>query len=177
VRLLLMSLIFLLACERQTPTRNTAAVTTDSPDLVSWASEHEISVDGMLRAKIWAGYTAKFNRESVFYFSDSLHVDFYNEFGQHQSELFADSGLVDERTEDLRVWSNVRVISDSGIVLLAEELKWDNQRQRIYSDTAVTFLSARDTLLGDSFESDPNLTNYRIVNPRGRGESQGLRLD
>ena len=94
-------------------------------------------------------------------------MDFYDEFGNHQSELFADSGRYFEKTNDLMAWSNVIVVSDSGVVLETEVLKWDNRRQKIHSVGEVIFFTLSDTLFGDYFESDPDLQNYQISNPRG----------
>jgi hypothetical protein len=62
---------------------------------------------------------------------------------------------------------NVIVVSDSGIVLETEELKWKNQEQKIVSDVEVIFTSETEKLIGDSFISDPDLKNYEIKNARG----------
>ncbi|RMF59949.1 MAG: hypothetical protein D6748_05160, partial [Calditrichaeota bacterium] len=56
---------------------------------------------------------------------------------------------------------------DSGIVLETEELHWDNNKQKIISQVPVKITTKTDTLLGDSFISDPDLKNYTIHNARG----------
>ncbi|MCB0299574.1 MAG: LPS export ABC transporter periplasmic protein LptC, partial [Calditrichaeota bacterium] len=90
-----------------------------------------------------------------------------NREGQHNSVLTAQEGVVDNQTENLRAMGNVIVISDSGVVLETEELLWDNQKQKIISDVPVKFTTDEDTLVGDSFISDPELVNYEIRNARG----------
>jgi len=43
----------------------------------------------------------------------------------------------------------------------------DNGKQKIISDVQVRFTSPEDTLVGESFISDPDLTNYEIRNAKG----------
>jgi LPS export ABC transporter protein LptC len=98
---------------------------------------------------------------------DSIHADFFNQQGEHSSVLTARQGVVDNNTRNLTAIGNVVVVSDSGIVLETEELMWDNQRQKVISEVTVKFTTAIDTLIGDSFISDPDLVNYEIRNARG----------
>ena len=160
-------LLFFTSCNNENNTASYPKANKDLPDQESWAATFEVTVMGIPRAVIWSGYTAKYNKRMTIDFSDSIHVDFYDEFGMHQSELFSDSGRVFNKTNDLEVWSNVLVVSDSGVVLKTELLKWNNAKQKIYTDREVAFYTATDTLFGDYFESDPDLKNYQITNPRG----------
>lgn len=164
---LLILLLSVISCQRDDPASIQPKENILQADQESWGASFEISVDGITRAIIWSGFTAKFNRLQKINMSDSIHVDFFDQFGTHQSVLIADSGTVYEKRNDLKVWKNVSVISDSGIVLKTELLKWDNRRQRIYTDRKVIFYSEKDTLYGDGFESDAGLQNYEISNPRG----------
>ena len=68
-------------------------------------------------------------------------------------------------------YGNVVVVSDSGVTLYTDTLKWDNKEQKIYSEIPVKITTQdHDTLYGDSFKSDPNLDNYEILNPRGKSK-------
>ncbi|MCB0263061.1 MAG: LPS export ABC transporter periplasmic protein LptC [Calditrichia bacterium] len=137
------------------------------PDQESWGSIIVISKEGRRFARVWSGYVAVYNKQNQTILKDSIHVDFYNREGQHNSVLTAHEGVVDNQTENLRAMGNVIVISDSGVVLETEELLWDNQKQKIISDVPVKFTTDEDTLVGDSFISDPELVNYEIRNARG----------
>jgi hypothetical protein len=75
--------------------------------------------------------------------------------------------VVHNQTNDLTAYGNVVVVSDSGIVLQTEVLFWDNEKQKIISEVPVRFTTKDDTLIGDSFVSNPDLTNYEIRNARG----------
>lgn len=137
------------------------------PDQESWESTITITKDGKRFAEVWAGYIAFYNNEKITILKDSLHADFYDKNGQHNSTLTADSGTVHNQTNDLNAYGNVVVVSDSGVVLETEILYWSNQKQKIISDVPVRFTTSEDTLIGDSFVSNPDLTNYEIRNARG----------
>ncbi len=146
---------------------NAALDQSQIPDQESWHSTFILTRDGKKFAEVWAGYVAFYNTQGKTYLKDSIHADLYNREGIHNSVLTADSGVVFNQTNDLIAYSNVVVRSDSGIVLETEKLRWDNGKQKIISDVAVRFTSQEDTLVGDSFISDPDLTNYEIRNAKG----------
>lgn len=137
------------------------------PDQESWNSTITITQNGEPVAEVWAGYIALYKDRNLAILTDSIHVDFYDENGVHNSVLTADSGIVHNRTNDLSAGGNVVVVSDSGVVLKTEQLRWDSKKQKIISEVPVRFTTQEDTLIGDSFVSDPDLKNYEIRNARG----------
>ncbi|GAB4374680.1 MAG: LPS export ABC transporter periplasmic protein LptC [Calditrichia bacterium] len=137
------------------------------PDQESWNSTIIITQDARKVAEVWAGYIAVYNEKNIAVLKDSIHIDFFDKNGLHNSVLTADSGVVYNETNDLEAIGNVQVFSDSGIVLETERLNWDNNRQKIVSHVPVRFTTKEDTLIGDSFISDPDLKNYEIRNARG----------
>ncbi len=168
VGVILFLLLLLAGCSKvdeNQPTGSKAAA--DVPDQESWQSVITITNDGKRVAEVWAGYIALYNEKQITLLKDSIHIDFYDREGKHNSVLTADSGIVYNKTNDLVAEGHVVVISDSGIVLQTEQLRWDNRKQKIISDVPVRFTTATDTLMGDSFISDPDLRNYEIRNARG----------
>jgi len=160
--------IFLSGCTKID--ENTPVESVDKknfPDQESWKSEITITKDGKRFAQIWAGYIAFYNEKKITVLTDSVHADFYDKDGEHNSTLTADSSVVHNQTNDLTAYRNVVVVSDSGIVLQTEVLFWDNEKQKIISEVPVRFTTKDDTLIGDSFISNPDLTNYEIKNARG----------
>ena len=167
----LFSLILLLslfsACEKSEQAYVGRGTNHEIPDQESWGNNFEVTIEGKPRAVIWSGYYAKYGRKRYMLFADSIHIDFYDVKGVHQSELFADSGKYFEKNNDIYAWGNVHVVSDSGIILQTQKLHWDNRRQKIISNTECKFYTVNDTLYGDYFESNPDLTDYTLKNPRG----------
>ena len=137
------------------------------PDQESWQSTITITQDGKKFAEVWAGYISFFNAKGMTFLKDSIHADFFDRDGSHNSILTADSGVVFNQTNNLIAYGEVVVVSDSGIVLETRELRWDNEKQKIISNVPVRFTTLDDTLVGDTFISDPDLTNYEIRNARG----------
>lgn len=161
-------LIFWTGCSKIDEPGETVAKTNQKiPDQESWGSTIDITRDGKPVARVWAGYIAFYQETQEVILRDSIHADFFDSEGNHNSYLIADSGRIDQKTNNLTTWGRVKVVSDSGIVLLTEELKWENARQKIVCDVPVQFTTDTDTLYGDSFISDPDLKNYEIKNTRG----------
>jgi len=152
--------------EEETPP-TTPATKREYPDQESWESTIIITRDGRKVAEVWAGYIAYYKKKQQTLLKDSIHVVFYDRQGHHSSVLTAREGIVYHRTNNLLARGSVVVVSDSGIVLQTEELRWDNRRQKIISHVPVIFTTQTDTIEGDSFISDPDLNHYEIRNPRG----------
>ena len=138
-----------------------------APDQESWESVITITREGRRTAEIWAGYIALYKKKNLTFLRDSIHVDFYNRAGNHNSVLTADEGEVDNKTDNLKATGNVVVVSDSGIILETEALLWDSKQQKIISEVPVKFTTLTDTLVGESFVSDPELKHYELRNARG----------
>src|SRR6056297_3138385 len=93
------------------------------PDQESWESHIIISRSGEKSADIYAEYLAKYSDSRNYYISDSMRVDFY-ENGQHSSFIVADSGVINERSENIIALGNVMISSDSGFVAYTDQLYW-----------------------------------------------------
>ena len=159
------------ACSNLDEDVNSTAPEADGkeyPDQESWKASITITKDGTRVAEIWAGYIANFLKRNETVLKDSIHVDFYNKKGERTSELTAEEGIVENTSRNMVARGNVVVVSKDGEILLTELLNWDNARQKIVSDVSVKFLTGRDTLYGDSFIANPDLTDYEIRSAKGR---------
>tara|TARA_B110000467_G_C18308992_1_gene476687 strand:+ start:1284 stop:1796 length:513 start_codon:yes stop_codon:yes gene_type:complete len=98
----------------------------------------------------------------------NVKADFYNDLGEHVSILYSDSAKINQRTNDLWATGNVYVESDGGFTLYANTILWDNQYKVIESKDSVMFTTTqRDTMYGVGFESDMDLTKWKIYKPTG----------
>jgi len=59
---------------------------------------------------------------------------------------------------------SVVVVNRSGDKLETEQLFWDQEKERIYTDRFVKITNEDQTVMGTGFESDPKLTKRRIKN-------------
>ncbi|MDZ7319669.1 MAG: LPS export ABC transporter periplasmic protein LptC, partial [candidate division KSB1 bacterium] len=151
--------------------------TAEYPDQEGWNSTVSSSRNGVVNATIHYGHMQQFKKKKVVEFEQGVQVDFFNEKGLHTSKLTADSGRLNEATNDIEAFGNVTVISDTGITLTTERLRWDNNIEKIVSNDFVTIVTAeQDTFYGQGFESDQNLQNWRIISFSGKA-SRGLPLN
>ncbi|HED09960.1 MAG TPA: LPS export ABC transporter periplasmic protein LptC [Caldithrix abyssi] len=164
----LLLLLWLAACSEKTP-----PVTGDDtpqlslPDQESWNTTLIISYDGRKTGVLKAAHVLKFIKRKKTYIRDSLTVDFFDDMGRHTSVLTARGGEVHDNSQDMIAYGRVVVVSDSGLTLKTDTLRWDNKKKEIISHTPVMFVTRFDTLYGDRFVSDARLENYTISNASG----------
>lgn len=97
-----------------------------------------------------------------------VKADFYNDLNQHMSILKADTATINELTNNFTAIGNVIVESDSGLVLRTKKLFWDHQYKLVISKDSVQFTTLeKDTLYGIGFESDMDLSHWKILQPTG----------
>lgn len=167
---LFLLLVLFAGCEdKLKPT--VVPVTGKLPSQESWNSTVVFSDSGETRGVLKAGHLLVFNDENKTYLGDSIRVDFYNDEGQHTSYLTADSGIVDNNTNNLEAIGNVYVHSDSGTSLWTQKLFWNDHTQKVTSNDYVKIVSKKETIEGVGFESDRDLTNYRIFNVSGEAKT------
>ena len=147
------------------------------PDQESWNATVLITREGKTMGVLKAGHVQKFSKQNRTVLDDSIRVDFYDDYGNHKSVLTAQGGKVDDQTQNMIAYGHVVVVSDSGITLYTDTLKWDNKKQKIYSDIPIMLTTEEhDTLYGDKFKSSPDLINYEIENPHGKS-SQKIKIE
>ena len=140
------------------------------PSQEGWNSELVVSESGRIQAVVRYGYMRKYDSRKVVYFDEGVEVDFYNIDGDRTSYLTSKRGEYHEDSEDVLGQGNVVVVSDSGMTLHTESLRWKSRIGKIISDTTVMVTTQeQDTVYGVGFESEPDLTRWIIKKPWGVG--------
>jgi len=103
------------------------------------------------------------------FLDNNIKVEFFSKDGRSRvSLLTADSAKIDDKTKNMTAWGKVVVVADSsGTVIETSLLMWDNGSQKLYSTEFVTITSPNERIQGYGFESDQNLTNYKIFKVSG----------
>lgn len=97
-----------------------------------------------------------------------VKATFFDDSGVHISNLYSDSAYIDQKTNNLRAYGNVKVISNDSVKLFSNSILWDNRYELITSTDSVMFTTHnQDTMYGVGFESDMDLTDWRIKKPHG----------
>ena len=76
--------------------------------------------------------------------------------------------FINEKENKINAFGDVIVVADNGQQLFTDSLLWDNKLDKIFTDASLTFISGNlDTLYGTGFESNIDLTNWKITKPKG----------
>lgn len=165
------------ACQKEKKEVIAASENLEFPDQEGWNSSVTTSKNGLVSAIIHYGHMQQFKKRKVIELADGIKVDFFDEKGKPTSNLISETGRINEATNDIEALGNVVVMSDTGITLKTQYLKWDNNIEKIVSNEFVTIITAeQDTFFGKGFESDQNLNNWRILDFSGRA-SRGFNLN
>ena len=108
-------------------------------------------------------------------FLDSgVTVRFFNRNGVLTGTLTADKVKINDLTMDMFATGKVVVISNSlhtndnsHTRLETEELEWNNDAQKIYSNVYVKITSPTEIIEGRGLEADESLNNYKIFKVTG----------
>ncbi len=149
-------------------------VQNEIPSQESWRSRVLFSDSSRVKAILWAGHIAVYTAGRYTLLSDSIHVDFYNDAGQHTSTLTARRGKVNDAPRDFEAYEHVVVVSDSGTTLKTEQLFWNNAERTIHTEAFVDILSPSEHIMGTGMISDQGLKNYRIFRVTGQAVTKDV---
>ena len=158
------------ACDRGKATPLAlASPMADSADQVLFKARSLLTDRGLLRAELLAD-TGFFFDESTRIELEVVKVTFYTQQGAKSSVLTSKEGTYNTRLARMEARGNVVVVSTDGRRLVSEQLRYDQQRNEISSDSAFTMTEPGRTLRGVGFISDPDMTNVRVLKgASGRG--------
>lgn len=158
---------FLIVCCNNSTKNNSTKNPESLPDNFITNPKITISKKDIISLKTSANFLEKNESEDTRLMGNVI-ADFYNDFGEHTSILNADSAIINETDNSFRAYGNVKVISDSGFVLTTQTIYWDRNYNKVISEDSVRFTTEKnDTLYGVGFESDIDLSNWKILKPTG----------
>jgi LPS export ABC transporter protein LptC len=132
-----------------------------------------ITVEGVREALLYAD-TAYTYRDSVEIDVRSLRLTLYGETGNERAFVTAHRGAIDPNTQRMQARGNVVLtIPEQNRRIESEQLNYDPNRDRIWSDTATVMIHDGRRSTGDAFESDLGFTSVKIFGARGRSGNGG----
>ena len=165
-KLIFISVFFSISCSKNDFTDN---FEKDIHDQLSTNVEITLTKKGNVTAKIKSEVLKKNNQSLQLELFDNVNVDLFDENFQQKSLIKSQSAIVNEKENKIKAYGNVVVISDDGKILMTDSLTWDNNSDKIYTDANLEFITSdSDTLYGTGFKSNIDLTNWNILQPRGR---------
>ena len=165
-KLIFISVFFSISCSKNDFTDN---FEKDIHDQLSTNVEITLTKKGNVTAKIKSEVLKKNNQSLQLELFDNVNVDLFDENFKQKSLIKSQSAMVNEKENKIKAYGNVVVISDDGKILTTDSLTWDNNSDKIYTDANLELITSdSDTLYGTGFKSNIDLTNWNILQPRGR---------
>ena len=124
--------------------------------------------NGKVKVRLLASSIERFQDiQPALIFSNYLEVYFYNDSSQLQSTLMADYASVDEEKKIMIAKNNVILISSDDKKIETEELIWDENKNKIYTEKKVKITKGKDIIYGEGFTSTPDFKQYSITKIHG----------
>jgi len=146
---------------KKTPPISQSAL-ADSADQIMYGARFNLTDQGVLHAQLVA--------DTAYFFDDNTRVEltrvnstFFTTTGLKSAVLTSRRGTYHTNTGQMIAWGDVVVNSEDGRHLRSEELKYDQTRNEISSDSAFVLTEPERRLEGIGFRSDPNLQNVHVL--------------
>lgn len=135
---------------------------TAEPDKVTEEARYSLYSGGHKTTYIRADRLDKFTRRDSM-IAINIDIDFYDSTGVIVSNLVAREGYIRERDDFLSVTGSVVIIGEDSVRIETEYLEWDNENERISTDSFVTVIYSNGNILYSyGIESDPKLENIEF---------------
>jgi LPS export ABC transporter protein LptC len=154
-----------IACgeEESTPVASPPLLETGA-DMVIQGLRHLITLDGIKEGEIFAD-TAFFYRDSSLYHLRKPELILFTESGARRAQITADRGRFNPNTREMLAQGGViLVITEGDKRVESEELHYNPNGDRIWSDSATTMIEPGRISEGFGFESDLNFRRT-VVGP------------
>lgn len=163
------TVLFVAACGEppHTPVAD-EALTEIEADGVIYGMDDYLEDEGVRSGRIRADSAYVYNDSSVVHLWD-LDMTVYHQDGSERARVTAERGTLNERTDRMVARGNV-VVQMAGTPERIEsvELHYDPSGNRIWSDSAtVRVMPDGGVTRGTCFQSDLELRNVNVCNPRG----------
>ncbi|HJA87733.1 MAG TPA: LPS export ABC transporter periplasmic protein LptC [Candidatus Parabacteroides intestinavium] len=128
-----------------------------------------ISDSGITRYRVKAKEWLVFGnaKEPHSYFPEGIYVEKFDTTFHTEASIKADTAYYFDKKGLWRLIGNVEVESLQGERFNTSELFWDQKAEKVYSDKYIRIQQKEQIITGIGFESNQNMTRYRIFNSQG----------
>lgn len=150
------------ACHKQKAPPVKAGTTADSADQVMLNVRTLLVDRGVQRGELHADTAYVFDDNSRFEFRN-VNTAFNTSTGAPNGTLTGKKGRYDIRNGILEGWGDVLIVTTDGRRLSTQQLKFDQTRNEVSSDSAFTLSEGDKVQQGVGFRSDPNLQRFQVL--------------
>ncbi len=165
----LSSCFFMAACENDVDAVKALGARISGIDVGKDVAIY-VSNDGKLGAKLSAPLMNRYLEDSskMIEFPQSIHVDFYKDSNQIESQLSAKYAKYKETENIVYLREDIVIFNTLGDTLWCKEMYWDQNTGKFYTeqDVIVKQHSPLAKIYGKGLEANQNLTDIRIFKPQ-----------
>ena len=165
----LSSCFFMAACENDVDAVKALGARVSGIDVGKDVAIY-VSNDGKLGAKLSAPLMNRYLEDSskMIEFPQSIHVDFYKDSNQIESQLSAKYAKYKETENIVYLREDIVIFNTLGDTLWCKEMYWDQNTGKFYTeqDVIVKQHSPLAKIYGKGLEANQNLTDIRIFKPQ-----------
>jgi LPS export ABC transporter protein LptC len=158
-RVVVIAAIVAAACSTNKGTQVKASGETfvDSADQVFYGVTAPLENGGVKRGTLFADTMYVMNDQTRFDFL-SGHIEFNTALGVPDGTMRADRGRFDRRLQQLEGWGNVVVKSADGRTLKSPHIVYNQEQDKIWSDTTFEYTEPGRVSTGKGFETNSKMT-------------------
>jgi LPS export ABC transporter protein LptC len=161
--------ILFFACENDMEQIKTFTSPENQPVLEAENFETLSTDSGQIRYLMKTPKLLKFENDgnSYFEFPQGIELTEYDKNENVTFSITADYARQYEKEKKWEAKNNVVATNEKGDTLKTELLYWEEETQKIYTDEFVRIIRPDQIITGIGFESDQNLDNWKIKDPKG----------
>jgi LPS export ABC transporter protein LptC len=162
-------LMSFFGCKNDISVVNTLSIKEKSPTETATKMHLYFSELGIVRNEFIFEEMNKYNDpEPYLEYPKGVKLISYNEKKEKEISLTANYGISYEERNIMEAKYNVVITNfKTGEIIETEHLVWDMDKHLIYSNTQTKQTKSDGSIyIGDSFESDEQLSKYTIANPQ-----------
>ncbi len=169
-RVVVMLLLFTVACSKEV--KEVVDATYDPEKSYTMKATQVntlISDSGITRYRIEAAEWVVFGKakEPYWYFPEGIYVEKFDTLFHSEASIKADTAYYFDKKGLWHLIGNVEVESLQGEQFDTSELFWDQKKEKVYSDKYIRIQQKEQIITGVGFESNQNMTRYKIFNSQG----------
>ncbi|HUF26257.1 MAG TPA: LPS export ABC transporter periplasmic protein LptC [Gemmatimonadaceae bacterium] len=150
------------ACDRQTMTAGTGPSHADTADQVIIGLWSNLSNEGIRQAVLESDTAFVFQDGTLFELRE-VDLTFYTDQGTESAVLTSREGTYNTRTNQMEARGDVVLESADGRRLMSEQLRYDQARDEISSDSAFVSIEGDRRLEGIGFRANSDVSRFQCL--------------
>lgn len=161
-------LLFFISCKDKNENLIAFEYDTETtPSLITDTVTTFISEAGVTRLKLVADAWLVYDKakEPYWFFPKGIYVERYDSLFNIEATVVADTAWNYTSKNLWKLRGNVHLENKQGEEFDSEELFWDQENEKFYSDKYIEIKRKDTKVKGYGFESNQSMTAYRILRP------------